>query len=144
MSSPVPWSSSTWRTTSSSPAKGTWNSEIVQGVAPQPGDVVIGKQTHSPFLTPAFEQELKRRGITRLYVTGLHTDCCARHTSGDAFQRGYELVWISDALQAFTEEAHRTGLEYFKAWYATDPERQFRTVDEAVADWAQVPELAGA
>ncbi len=68
MSSPVPWSSSTWRTTSSSPARGTWNSEIVQGVAPQPGDVVIGKQTHSPFLTPAFEQELKRRGIARLYV----------------------------------------------------------------------------
>ncbi len=35
---------------------------------------------------------------------------------------GHELVWVSDALQAFTEEAQRTGLEYFKAWYATDPD----------------------
>ncbi len=31
-----------------------------------------------------------------------------------------------DALQAFTEEAHSAGLEYFKAWYATDPDRQLR------------------
>jgi len=123
---------------------GTWNAEIVPGVAPQSGDVVIGKQTYSPFLTPAFERELERRGIKRLYVTGLHTDCCARHTSGDAFQRGYDLVWVTDALQAFTDEAHRAGLEYFKAWYATDPERQLRTVDEVVAEWSRVPEPAAA
>jgi nicotinamidase-related amidase len=123
---------------------GTWNAEIVPGVAPQPGDVVIGKQTYSPFLTPAFERELEQRGIKRLYVTGLHTDCCARHASGDAFQRGYDLVWVTDALQAFTDEAHRAGLEYFKAWYATDPERQLRTVDEVVAEWSNVPEPAAA
>ena len=121
---------------------GTWNAEIVPGVAPEHDDVVVGKQTYSPFLNPEFERALARRGITRLYVTGLHTDCCARHTSGDAFQRGYDLVWVTDALQAFTEEAHRGGLEYFKAWYASDTERQFRTVDQAIRDWSEVPELA--
>ena len=114
---------------------GTWNAEIVEGVKPQPGDVVIGKHTYSPFLSPEFEQALKERGIERLYITGLHTDCCARHTSGDAFQRGYDLVWVTDALNAFTEEAHQAGLEYFKAWYATDPERQLVTVDQAIASW---------
>jgi nicotinamidase-related amidase len=119
---------------------GTWNAEIVPGLVPQPGDVVIGKQTYSPFLNPAFERALAERGITRLYVTGLHTDCCARHTSGDAFQRGYDLVWVTDGLQAFTEDAHRAGLEYFKAWYATDPARQLRTVDELVEEWSGVGE----
>jgi hypothetical protein len=43
-------------------------------------------------------------------------------------------VWVTDALQAFTEEAHRQGLEYFKAWYATDPARQFRTADDVVRE----------
>src|SRR2546427_133744 len=81
---------------------------------------------------------LAERGITRLYVTGLHTDCCARHASGDAFQRGYDLVWVTDGLQAFTEDAHRAGLEYFKAWYATDPARQLRTVDGLVEEWSGV------
>src|SRR5713101_5621255 len=122
------------------PAAGT--PEIVAGLAPEPGDVVLGKQTYSPFLNPEFERTLEERGLTRLYVTGLHTDCCARHTSGDAFQRGYDLVWVTDALQAFTDEAHQTGLEYFKAWYATDPARQLRTVDELVGEWTAVTEPA--
>ncbi len=121
---------------------GSWNAEIVPGLAPEPGDIVLGKQTYSPFLNPAFERTLAERGLTRLYITGLHTDCCARHTSGDAFQRGYDLVWVTDALQAFTDEAHQAGLEYFKTWYATDPTRQLRTVDELVGAWTAVPEPA--
>jgi len=40
----------------------------------------------------------------------------------------------SEALQAFTEKAHRTGLEYFTVWYATDPDRQLRTIDQLVAE----------
>ena len=133
--------------------KGTWQAEIAPAVAPKPGDLVIEKQTYSPFVATDIDAQLRARGITTLYVTGLHTDCCARHTSGVAFQRGFDLVWVTDALQAFTEEAHLQGLEYFKAWYASDATRQFRTADEVVADWERataagpapvVPEPAGA
>jgi nicotinamidase-related amidase len=115
--------------------KGTHEAEIVDSVAPKAGDLVIEKRTYSPFTETDIDEQLRARGIERLYVTGLHTDCCARHTSGDAFQRGYDLVWVTDALQAFTDEAHAQGLEYFKAWYATDPDRQFASVDELVAEW---------
>jgi nicotinamidase-related amidase len=116
--------------------RGTHWAEIVPEVAPVKGDLVIEKTTYSPFVSTAIDAELRKRGITRLYITGLHTDCCARHTSGDAFQRGYDLVWITDALQAFTEDAHRTGLDYFKAWYATDEAAQFRTTEQVLKDWA--------
>jgi nicotinamidase-related amidase len=121
---------------------GTPQAEIVRELEPEPGDIVLPKRTYSPFLNPEFERVLAQRGIRRLYVTGLHTDCCARHTSGDAFQRGYDLVWVSDAMQAFTEEAHKNGLEYFKAWYAIDPEQQFRTVADLVREWSEVKEPA--
>src|SRR6185436_10494763 len=99
---------------------GTKLAAIVDALAPQPGDLVIEKRTYSPFASSDVDGELRSRGIDKLYITGLHTDCCARHTSGDAFQKGYDLVWISDALAAFTEDAHTQGLEYFKAWYASD------------------------
>jgi len=118
--------------------KGTPQAEIVDELKPEPGDLVWDKQTYSPFLNPKFEQRLEERGITKLYISGLHTDCCARHTSGDAFQRGYDLVWVTDALQAFTDEAHKAGLGYFEAWYATDSKSQLKTVDELVEEWAQV------
>src|SRR2546421_5810741 len=49
---------------------GSWNAEIVPGLAPEPGDIVLGKQTYSPFLNPAFERTLAERGLTRLYITG--------------------------------------------------------------------------
>src|SRR5438309_5282665 len=92
---------------------GTWNAEIVPGLAPEPGDVVLGKQTYSPFLNPAFERALQERGLTRLYITGLQPDCCACHTLGAGFRGGSALVWVTDELQAFTDEAHETGVEYF-------------------------------
>jgi nicotinamidase-related amidase len=117
--------------------KGTAAAEIPPALAPQPQDIVLEKRTYSPFLSTDLEARLQERGITQLYVAGLHTDCCARHTSGDAFQKGYELVWVTDALQAFTEDAHQAGLAYFKMWYATAPERQFRTTEELLVEWAQ-------
>lgn len=117
--------------------KGTAAAEIPPALAPQPQDIVLEKRTYSPFLSSDLEARLQERGVTRLYLVGLHTDCCARHTSGDAFQKGYDLVWVTDALQAFTEEAHQAGLAYFKMWYATAPERQFRTTEELLAEWAE-------
>jgi nicotinamidase-related amidase len=115
--------------------RGTKWAEIVPDLAPRQGDLVLEKTTYSPFVSTVIDEALRQRGITRLYVTGLHTDCCARHTSGDAFQRGYDLVWVTDALQAFTDEQHQQGLEYFKTWYATDAARQFRTTEEVLEAW---------
>ena len=115
--------------------KGTKQAEIVTRIAPKPGDLVLEKTTYSPFVSTDIDAQLKQRGITRLYITGLHTDCCVRHTSGDAFQRGYELVWITDAMQAFTDEAHAQGLEYFKTWYVSDAAAQLKTAEEVIADW---------
>ena len=36
---------------------------------------------------------------------------------------------------AFTDSAHQSGLDYFKAWYAGEPARQFRTSADVVAEW---------
>ena len=116
--------------------QGTTWAEVAEELRPAPGDLVIGKTTYSPFVSTNIDDELRKRGIRRLYITGLHTDCCARHTSGDAFQRGYDLVWITDGMQAYSDEAHRTGLEYFSAWYATDPSRQLKTTEEVVSEWS--------
>lgn len=123
--------------------KGTRQAEIVEELRPVEGDFVLEKQTYSPFLSTDLESILQQNGVNRLYVAGLHTDCCARHASGDAFQKGFDLVWVTDALQAFTDEAHEAGLEYFKAWYATDPDRQLQTTDQVVAEWAEAGAAVG-
>mgnify|MGYP001823181462 FL=1 len=123
--------------------KGTKEAEIVPDLTPRSGDLVIDKTTYSPFVSSDIDERLRARGIERLYITGLHTDCCARHTSGDAFQRGYDMVWVTDALQAFTQEQHEEGLRYLETWYATDAERQFTTVDALVEEWSRQPAVTG-
>lgn len=114
--------------------KGTRWAEILPELGPEAGDLVLPKTTYSGFLSSDIEKHLKDRGIESVYMTGLHTDCCCRHTSGDLFQRGYDIVWITDALQAFTQDMHDSGLEYYKTYYATDVDRQFKTSDEVVAE----------
>jgi nicotinamidase-related amidase len=122
--------------------RGTKWSEIVPELAPKPGDLDISKTTYSGFQSSDLEDQLNRRGITTLYITGLHTDCCCRHTSGDAFQKGFDIVWVTDALQAFTDEAHKSGLEYYKTWYAIDLDNQLKTTDEVIESWALVNSAA--
>lgn len=117
--------------------KGSEWSEIIKELAIQPGDLNLPKTTYSGFQSTDMESRLRSRGIDTLYITGLHTDCCCRHTSGDAFQKGFNLVWVTDCLQAFTEEGHNSGLDYYRTWYATDPESQFRTADQIVEEWAK-------
>jgi nicotinamidase-related amidase len=123
--------------------KGSRQAEVVPELQPGPTDIVLEKQTYSPFVSTELEHILHQQEITRLYITGLHTDCCARHTSGDAFQKGFDLVWVTDALQAFTDEAHLAGLEYFKIWYATDPDRQLLSTDDLIAEWSHAHATLG-
>ena len=122
--------------------EGTKWSEIVPELAPKANDLDISKTTYSGFQSSDLEAQLDKRGIETLYITGLHTDCCCRHTSGDAFQKGFDLIWVTDAMQAFTEEAHQSGLEYYKTWYAIEPERQMKSTDEIIESWSFVDATA--
>lgn len=116
-------------------AKGTEWAEIITDLAIKPGDLNLPKTTYSGFQSTDMESRLRSRGIDTLYITGLHTDCCCRHTSGDAFQKGFNLVWVTDCLQAFTQEGHESGLAYYRAWYATDPDKQVLTADQIIREW---------
>ncbi len=114
---------------------GSDGAAVIDDIAPKEGDEIVNKRYYSTFTQTDMDSICKVHGIDRLVIVGQHTDCCVRHTSGDAFQRGFEMVWVTDTLQAFTEEAHQAGLDYFKTWYAIDPDRQFKTSDEVAAEW---------
>ena len=62
---------------------------------------------------------------------GLHTHICVRHTSADAFFRGFKIVIAEDGVEAFAEEAHREGLKYLKDVYNAE----IKTVDEIIKEF---------
>jgi nicotinamidase/pyrazinamidase len=62
-----------------------------------------------------------------LYITGLHTNCCDKHSAADAFFRGYSPVIVSDCVAAFDDpDGTKMGLPNDKAlvyenfWYGAE------------------------
>jgi nicotinamidase-related amidase len=84
-------------------------------------DYIIPKRTYSAFDGTGLDRALKGvydgKGADTLIITGLHTNICDRHTSYDAFVRGFNIVVAEDGVEAFTEEEHTSGLDYIKRIY---------------------------
>ncbi|MGI0078836.1 MAG: cysteine hydrolase family protein [Nitrososphaerales archaeon] len=133
--------------------KGTDGSKIVDGLLPKdkkirilgrkwkPGDISrikkgerlfeVEKGTYSGFSDNGGEPTgmdalLKKLGFgpgDKLYITGLHTNCCDKHTAADAFFRGYLPVMVSDCVAAFEDPDGKMGMPHDKAlayesfWY---------------------------
>ncbi len=104
--------------------RGTRGARVISELRPRKKDTQIPKTTYSSFFNTRLERELKRthdgKGANTLIISGLHTDCCVRHTTADAFFRGYETIIAEDAVNSFTELQYRTGLQYLKFWYLAD------------------------
>jgi nicotinamidase/pyrazinamidase len=74
-----------------------------------PGAIVISKgedaarhgysalEGHTPDGTP-FLEDLRRRGVTHLYVGGLATDYCVKHSVIDAASSGLRVTVLEDAI----------------------------------------------
>jgi nicotinamidase-related amidase len=97
--------------------KGTKGGEIIDRLPAKKGDYVLDKRTYSAFFETSLDTRLRSLGVEDVVIVGLHTNICARHTSADAFFRGYHPVIPEDGVESFTEEAHRDGLEYIKTNY---------------------------
>ena len=84
-------------------------------------EYVIPKRTYSAFDGTGLDKALRGiydgKGADTLIITGLHTNICDRHTCYDAFVRGFNIIVPEDGVDAFTEEEHKSGLEYMKRVY---------------------------
>lgn len=104
--------------------KGTEGQKIIDELKPSDIDFVIPKRTYSAFDGTGLDRSLNGlyggEGVDTVIITGLHTNICDRHSSYDAFTRGFKIIVAEDGVEAFTEEEHLSGLEYIKRMYGAD------------------------
>ncbi len=74
----------------------TWNTEILDALAPQPGDLVVSKHRYSAFFETDLDDVLKVLGAKYLLVTGCTTSICVESTVRDAMFRDYSCVVLED------------------------------------------------
>jgi ureidoacrylate peracid hydrolase len=76
--------------------RGTWNSEILDELAPEPGDRVVSKHRYSGFFETELDEVLQGFGATHLLVTGCTTSVCVESTVRDAMFRDYHCIVLED------------------------------------------------
>ena len=92
--------------------KGTWGAEIVGSLAPQPQDIVIeGKRGLCGFASTNLDFILRSRGITNVALGGFLTNCCVESTMRTAYEKGYNVVTLTDCTAALSEEEQRLAVE---------------------------------
>jgi ureidoacrylate peracid hydrolase len=74
----------------------TWNTEIVDELAPEPDDVVLYKHRFSGFYDTDLDAILRRLGIQSLIFTGCTTSVCVESTLRDAMFRDYRCLLLED------------------------------------------------
>lgn len=99
---------------------GTPGAQVIPELAPAGGDFVLPKRTYSSFHETGLDDLCRQFGVGTLVLTGQHTNICLRHTTADAFFRGYEVVVPKDAVEAISDEDHEAGLRYLETIYKVD------------------------
>lgn len=95
--------------------RGERGHDIVDELAPLPGEVVLDKPGKGAFHQTDLEQILRNRGIDTLLVAGVTTEVCVHTTVREGNDRGYRCVVLGDACASYFPEFHRVGLEMIKA-----------------------------
>jgi len=82
--------------------RGTWGWQIVDELAPRPGERVIEKLRYDGFFGTPLDHELRLAAIQNVIVCGTVANICVLHTAGSAALRGYRVVLLIDAISAIT------------------------------------------
>jgi nicotinamidase-related amidase len=73
-------------------------------------DILITKRQWGAFYGTALDLHLRRRGITTIAIGGIATNFGVESTARDAYEHGYAVVLIEDAMAALSKEAHEFAL----------------------------------
>lgn len=92
--------------------KGTWGAEIVDVLEPQPQDIVVeGKRGLCGFASTNLDFILRSRGIETVALGGFLTNCCVESTMRSAYEKGYDVITLTDCTAALSEEEQRLAVE---------------------------------
>ena len=82
-------------------------SELVADCGYQAGDLLITKRQWGAFYGTGLDQQLRRRGVRTIVMGGVATNFGVESTARVAYDRGFELVFVEDAMSSMSEEMHR-------------------------------------
>lgn len=86
--------------------------EVVEPLAPEPGDRIYTKWRYSAFHQSDLLADLRALGRDQLIVCGVYAHVGVLMTTVDAFTNGIQAFFVADGTADFTGEDHRLALNY--------------------------------
>jgi nicotinamidase-related amidase len=94
---------------------------------------VLDKPVYSAFAGHLLSDELQRRQVDTLIVTGSETDVCVLSTVLGAIDHGYRVVLVSDGLCSSSDEGHDALLSLYRNRFSLQIETV--TSEELLENW---------
>jgi nicotinamidase-related amidase len=85
--------------------------ELVPELEPQPGDHIITKQRWGAFLGTNLNDYLRQHGVTQIVLTGVATSIGVESTARSAYDLGYHVTLVVDAMTDRDAGAHQHSVE---------------------------------
>lgn len=87
--------------------RGEYGHDIIDLLAPLPGELVIDKATYGAFCRTDLEARLHAAGIDTLAICGVTADVCVHTTLREATDRAFDCLYVRDAISTFDPEVRR-------------------------------------
>ncbi|MBS4173079.1 isochorismatase family protein [Bacillus sp. FJAT-49736] len=75
-------------------------------------DYIVTKRQWGAFFGTDLDVQLRRRGIDTIVLCGIATNIGVESTAREAFQYGYNQIFITDAMTTFSEEEHASSIRF--------------------------------
>jgi len=92
--------------------EGSWEAELVEGLSPREGELVVVKHTYDAFHQTELEGWLDAHGVHNLLFCGTLANVCVLHTAGSAGLRDYRPVLVEDAIGYIDESDREYALDH--------------------------------
>ncbi|HEX7492542.1 MAG TPA: hydrolase [Candidatus Limnocylindrales bacterium] len=80
--------------------------DFVPELGPEANDILVTKRQWGAFYGTELDLQLRRRGVDTIILCGISTNIGVESTARDAFERGYQQVFVEDAMAARDADAH--------------------------------------
>jgi ureidoacrylate peracid hydrolase len=92
--------------------RGSWGAQIVDSLSPRVEDIIVeGKRGLDTFASTNLDFILRSRGIRTLAVAGFLTNCCVESTARTGYERGFNIIALSDCAATLSDDEQRFTFE---------------------------------